>query len=217
MIMNEERRIVTRGASGRLVEKASEFIADVMPVHTEEEAAAFIESIRKKYYDARHHCYAYILNDGVIRKSSDDGEPSQTAGKPMMDILENMGLTDVCAVVTRYFGGTLLGTGGLVRAYSGALKDGLEHCEIAEVASGSLIRYSISYDLYGKISHMSESGMLYIMEQEFAQDVTVSLLVREEDCGKTAKNIENISAGRAKLLDITKAKYIIVKDKPQIL
>jgi uncharacterized YigZ family protein len=215
--MGGERRIVTKGGSGRLVEKASEFIADVVPVHSEEEAAAFIESIRKKYYDARHHCYAYILNDGSTKKSSDDGEPSQTAGKPMMDILEGMFLTDVCAVVTRYFGGTLLGTGGLVRAYSSALKDGLEHCETALVLEGELMRYTISYDLYGKISHMSESGAFYLMDQEFGQDVTVSLLVKQEDSGKTAKDMENISAGRAKMLDITKAKYIIFKDKPQVL
>ena len=215
--MSEDRRIVTRGGSGRLVEKASEFIADIVPVHSEEEAAAFIESIRKKYYDARHHCYAYILNDGSIKRSSDDGEPSQTAGKPMMDILEAMGLTDVCAVVTRYFGGTLLGTGGLVRAYSGALKDGLEHCETAAVMNGSLMRYSISYDLYGKLSHMSQSGAFYITQQDFGEDVTLTLLVREEECDKTAKDMENVSAGRAKMLDIAKTKYIIVKDKPQTI
>ena len=215
--MSEASYIITRGGTGRLVEKASEFIADVVPVHTEEEVAAFIESVRKKYYDARHHCYAYILDGGAVKRSSDDGEPSQTAGKPMMDMLEGRGLTDVCAVVTRYFGGTLLGTGGLVRAYSGALKNALEDCESAEVTDGVLMRYSISYDLYGRLTHMSESGAFYLMHQEFGQEVTLSLLVRSEDAEKTAADMVSISAGRAKSLDIAKAKYIIVKDKPQIL
>ena len=215
--MSEANYIITRGGTGRLVEKASEFIADVVPVHTEGEASAFIESVRKKYYDARHHCYAYILDGGAVKRSSDDGEPSQTAGKPMMDMLEGRGLTDVCAVVTRYFGGTLLGTGGLVRAYSGALKTALEDCESAEVTEGVLMRYSISYDLYGRLTHMSESGAFYLMHQEFGQEVTLSLLVRSEDAEKTAADMVSISAGRAKSLDIAKAKYIIVKDKPQIL
>lgn len=215
--MSEESRIIIRGGTGRLVEKASEFIADVVPVHTQEEAEAFIDSVRRKYYDARHHCYAYILDGGSVKKSSDDGEPSQTAGKPMMDLLESRGYTDVCAVVTRYFGGTLLGTGGLVRAYSGALRDGLDRCETAAVMSGALMRYTISYDLYGKLNHMSEAGAFYLLGQEFAQDVTVSLLVKEDAVERTAADMENMSAGRAKKLDIALAKYIIVKDKPQIL
>ena len=215
--MGGEKRIITKGGSGRLVEKASEFIADIIPVHSEDEAAAYIESVRKKYYDARHHCYAYILDGGNIKKSSDDGEPSQTAGKPMMDVLESMHITDVCAVVTRYFGGTLLGTGGLVRAYSGALKNGLDNCDIAPVMDGLLMKYCIGYDIYGKLSHMSESGAFYILDPTFAEDVTVTLLVESGGSDKTAKDMENISSGRAKMLDIARAKYIIVKDKPQVL
>ena len=117
--MTESSRIVYRGGTGEITEKKSRFIADIRPVSTEEEALAFIEEIRKKYWDARHHCYAYILGErGQQSRCSADGEPSQTAGRPMLDVLTGEGLTDVCAAVTRYFGGPLLGTGGLVRAYS---------------------------------------------------------------------------------------------------
>ena len=122
--MVDSYKILYKGGSGELVEKKSRFIADLCPVSSEEEALDFIEEIRKKYWDARHHCFAYIIGDrGQTARCSDDGEPSQTAGKPMMDVLAGAELHDVCAVVTRYFGGTLLGTGGLVRAYSGAVKE----------------------------------------------------------------------------------------------
>ena len=135
--MTESYRIVYTGGSGEIVEKKSRFIADIRPVSTEEEALAFIEEIRKKYWDARHHCYAYILGErGQYSRCSDDGEPSQTAGRPMLDVLAGEELTDVCAVVTRYFGGTLLGTGGLVRAYSGAVKEGISHCVLMEKSMG---------------------------------------------------------------------------------
>ena len=131
--MVDSYKILYKGGSGELVEKKSRFIADLCPVSSEEEALDFIEEIRKKYWDARHHCFAYIIGDrGQTARCSDDGEPSQTAGKPMMDVLAGAELHDVCAVVTRYFGGTLLGTGGLVRAYSGAVKEGMKNCVILE-------------------------------------------------------------------------------------
>lgn len=134
----ESYKIVYEGADGELVEKKSRFIAQIRPVASEEEAFAFIEEVRKKYWDARHHCYAYIIGERAqTARCSDDGEPSQTAGKPMMDVLAGEGLHDVCAVVTRYFGGTLLGTGGLVRAYSGAVKEALLNCSVVEKAGSA--------------------------------------------------------------------------------
>lgn len=117
--MTEQYKTVYEGGEGEIVEKKSRFIATVRPVETEEEALAFIEEMKKKYWDARHNCSAYVLGERQeLMQCSDDGEPSQTAGKPMMDVLTGAGLTNVAVVVTRYFGGTLLGTGGLVRAYS---------------------------------------------------------------------------------------------------
>ena len=112
------------GAEGEIVEKKSRFIAQIAPVETEEEAYAFIEKIKKKHYDARHNCFAFSVGAEMpLLRFSDDGEPQGTAGKPMLELIQNSGIHDICVVVTRYFGGTLLGTGGLVRAYTQATKD----------------------------------------------------------------------------------------------
>ena len=129
----ESYLILYQGGSGELTEKKSRFIANTRPVESEEEALAFVEEMRKQYWDARHNCWAYVIGDrGEKKRCSDDGEPSQTAGKPMLDVLTGSGVTNICVVVTRYFGGILLGTGGLVRAYSGAAKAGLEGSVIVE-------------------------------------------------------------------------------------
>ena len=125
--MLPEYRTIYRGGEDEIVEKKSRFIATVVPVNTEEEALEFVEKTRKKYWDARHNCFAYIIGErGQLQRCSDDGEPNGTAGKPMLDVLLGNELRNVAVVVTRYFGGTLLGTGGLVRAYSGAVKAGLD-------------------------------------------------------------------------------------------
>ena len=122
-------RVITDAGCGEIVEKKSRFIASLMPVGSEEEALAFIASVRRKYYDARHNCFAFITGeDGETERCSDDGEPSGSAGRPMLEVLRGMGLTNTAAVVTRYFGGTLLGTGGLVRAYTQAVSS---RCTVA--------------------------------------------------------------------------------------
>lgn len=119
-------KTVYEGGEGEIVEKKSRFIATVIPVKTEDEALEFIERTRKKYWNATHNCFAYVLGEQFeIQRCSDDGEPSGTAGKPMLDVLLGEEIHNAAVVVTRYFGGTLLGTGGLVRAYSGAVKEGL--------------------------------------------------------------------------------------------
>ena len=131
--MVETYKAVFTGGQGEIVEKKSRFIANVRPVETEEEALAFIEEMRKKYYDARHNCFAFCV--GVERETlrcSDDGEPSGTAGKPMLEVLTGGEIHNVAVVVTRYFGGTLLGTGGLVRAYTQATQEGLKNSQVIE-------------------------------------------------------------------------------------
>ena len=139
-------RAVYEGGQGEIVEKKSRFIATVLPIETEEEALEFIAKMKKKYWDARHNCYAYVTGDkGQIQRFSDDGEPQGTAGKPMLDILNSYGLTDCLLVVTRYFGGTLLGTGGLVRAYTDATRAGIENSDIVEKIPGR--RVDIAMDL----------------------------------------------------------------------
>lgn len=159
----EDFVLLTKGGEAELVEKKSRFIATVRPVESEEEAAAFIEEMKKKYYDARHNCSAYVLGSKAqLTRSSDDGEPSGTAGRPMLEVLLGSGIRNVAAVVTRYFGGTLLGTGGLVRAYSGVLKEALEKCETARQHFG--VRFKIRAD-YNALEKSSISLPAEILRQ----------------------------------------------------
>ena len=185
---------------GRLRKKKSRFIADIRPVSTEEEALAFIEEIRKKYWDARHHCYAYILGErGQQSRCSDDGEPSQTAGRPMLDVLTGEGLTDVCAVVTRYFGGTLLGTGGLVRAYSGAVKEGLSQCVLMEKRPGRELAVTAGYGDVGKVQYLAAQAGIETLDTVYEADVRFSFLVSLEEEGGFVKKLTEGTAGRAKI------------------
>ncbi len=144
---------VKKRGIGEIVEKKSKFIATVIPVVTNEEALAEIEALRSKYWDARHNVYAYTLLDGQMKRYSDDGEPSGTAGMPILNVLEKEELKNVLVVVTRYFGGILLGTGGLVRAYSAAAKAGIDESGIVRRTKCSLIQINCAYPLLGKIQN----------------------------------------------------------------
>ena len=144
--MESEYKIVYAGGEAQIIEKKSRFIATVVPVETEEEALAFIESLRKKYWDATHNCYAYVVGErNEIQRCSDDGEPSGTAGRPMMDVLAGAGVHNAAVVVTRYFGGTLLGTGGLIRAYSLAVQEGLAAAEVITRIPGVKLKLTAEY------------------------------------------------------------------------
>ena len=136
--------VVHRGGEGEIIEKKSRFIATVRPVETEEEAVAFINEMKKKYWDARHNCSAFVIGEHQeLTRCSDDGEPAQTAGRPMLDVLLKEGITNVAVVVTRYFGGVLLGTGGLVRAYQKAVQEGLAASVIIEKREGFISVLSV--------------------------------------------------------------------------
>ena len=198
--MTESSRIVYRGGTGEITEKKSRFIADIRPVSTEEEALAFIEEIRKKYWDARHHCYAYILGErGQQSRCSDDGEPSQTAGRPMLDVGTGEGLTEVCAVVTRCVGGTLLGTGGLVRAYSGAVKEGLSQCVLMEKRPGRELAVTAGYGDVGKVQYLAAQAGIETLDTVYEADVRFSFLVSLEEEGGFVKKLTEGTAGRAKI------------------
>ena len=160
--MLEKYKTVYQGGEGETVEKKSRFIATVIPVKTEEEAIAFIESMKKKYWNATHNCSAYVIGEQFqIQRCSDDGEPSGTAGKPMLDVLLGEEIHDTAVVVTRYFGGTLLGTGGLVRAYSGAAKEGLLASAIITRKRGIKLKIRTEYTGLGKIQYiLGERGIL---------------------------------------------------------
>lgn len=198
--MEEAYVVLYQGGSGEITEKKSRFIADLKPVSTEEEALEFIESVRKKYWDARHHCFAYrIGKDSRILKASDDGEPSQTAGKPMMDVLEGQGLHNVCVVVTRYFGGTLLGTGGLVRAYSQAVKEGLKNCVLVEKQPGIRIEIRTDYTGVGKIQYLAAQAGLTQLDARYEADVTFTYLVPAGEIDAFESQVTEKTAGRAKI------------------
>ena len=149
-------RCVLEGGCGEIVEKKSRFLATVRPVETEEEASAFIEEMKKKYWDATHNCSAFVIGRrGEITRCSDDGEPSGTAGRPMLEVLLKEGICNTAVVVTRYFGGTLLGTGGLVRAYGAAVKEGLKHSGVVTMRYGTRLQVTVNYPDVGRIQHLA--------------------------------------------------------------
>lgn len=205
-------RIVLEGGTGQIEEKKSKFIASIFPVRTEDEAAKLIEQIRKKYWDARHHCTAYIIGESKnpIMHCSDDGEPAQTAGRPMLDILLGQKLHNVLAIVTRYFGGTLLGTGGLVRAYSSAVQEGLKNSILVEKYKGILYDIKTDYSDLGKLSYLCGQRKLFILKTEYTESVMTRVLLpkmQEQEFLKKLAEVTNARAIAEKIQDIVYALY----------
>ena len=207
-------KIILETRETEIVEKKSRFIANIAAVASEEEAIEFIEKIKKKYYDARHNCYAYIIGDkGDKKKCSDDGEPQRSAGMPMMEVLENQGYFDIVAVVTRYFGGTLLGVGGLIRAYQGAVIEGLNASVSGEIHEGFRAKYRFGYDFYGKIKYIAESENIVVEDTLFDENVTMSLIFEDGESERLQKKlVEETNANIERLL-LEKIKYITVDNK----
>ncbi len=171
-------KIILKGATAEITEKKSRFIATVQSVRSQEEADDFILRTRKTFWDARHNCSAMILGQrGEISRCSDDGEPSGTAGRPMLSVLAGEELTDVCAVVTRYFGGVLLGTGGLVRAYSDAVKKAVAACLTGTRTEGIRLRIRTSYNDAGKIRYILEQRQLPLTDVSYTDMVETETLV----------------------------------------
>lgn len=207
-------KIILERTQAEIVEKKSRFIANIAPVNSEEEAIEFIEGIRKKYYDARHNCYAYIIGEnGEKKKCSDDGEPQRSAGMPMMDVLENQGYLNIVAVVTRYFGGTLLGVGGLIRVYQGAVIKALTLSKIGEIHIGVRVKYKIGYDFYGKVKYIVESENAVIEDTSFDDKVTISLIFEDKENERLQKKImEETNANVSKVFS-EKIRYITTEGK----
>lgn len=196
--MVERYKILWEGGTGELVEKKSRFIADTKPAESEEEALEFIESVRKKYWDARHHCFAYCIGDrNQIQRCSDDGEPSQTAGRPMLDVLLGEEIHNVCVVVTRYFGGTLLGTGGLVRAYSGAVQEGLKNSQVLEKCLGRRLKIETDYTGIGKIQYILGQRKLTVLNTEYTDRVKLKVMVPFSETDSLKAEITEGTNGRA--------------------
>lgn len=189
-------KTIARRAEIEISEKKSRFIATVMPVKSQEEADGFLEELRKKYWNASHNCYAYQIGErSEIQRFSDDGEPQGTAGKPILEVLKGEELRDTAIVVTRYFGGTKLGTGGLVRAYGKSAKDGILAAGIVECILMCRYRLTISYTLVGKVEYLLNENGYMIEDTSYTDDVTFYVLV-EKDLGERFKKqiIEATSA-----------------------
>jgi len=195
--MDKHYKTVREAARAEMIEKKSRFIATVRPITAEEEALALINEMKKEFSDATHNVYAYILRENNIARYSDDGEPSGTAGMPVMEVLKQENLTDVAVVVTRYFGGTLLGAGGLVRAYSKTAKLGIDAAHIATMTYGADMEITVSYDLYGKLQYLLEQEGLSMDKTTFGEEVTTSVFVRTELQETLQKKIVEASNGRA--------------------
>lgn len=191
-------KTVYTGGQGEITEKKSRFIATICPVHSEEEALAFIEKTKKKYWDARHNCYAYILGETQnCMRSSDDGEPQGTAGHPMLDVLTGQQLYDVAVVVTRYFGGVLLGTGGLVRAYSQAVQEGLLHCEIIEKKKGIPVDIVTDYTGLGKLQYMTASRQIIVLDTLYEDQVRMKILLEPAELASFHSEVMDATSGNA--------------------
>ena len=176
--MLSQYKTVYKGGEGEITEKKSRFIATVVPVHTEEEALKFIEAMKKKYWNATHNCFAYVIGEhDELQRCSDDGEPGGTAGKPMLDVLTGEEIHNAAIVVTRYFGGTLLGTGGLVRAYSSAAKQGLASSVIITKIPGVKLRLATDYAGLGKIQYIFGQRGIKILDSIYTDKVEIAALV----------------------------------------
>ncbi|MGN0316359.1 MAG: YigZ family protein [Lachnospira sp.] len=194
--------ILNSGCEAEIVEKKSRFIANLYRIESEEQAVGIINALRKKYWDARHNCYAYILGEKQeIKKFSDDGEPAGTAGKPMLDVLENSNLTDCLVVVTRYFGGVLLGTGGLVRAYQGATRAGLETANVVEVVEGISLRVDVDYNFLGKLQYICRELGIRITDTLYEDNVKNFMIMTKDIHGRFLAKLADAFSGTVEVYE----------------
>ena len=201
--MLEQYKTVFCGGEAEIIEKKSRFIATVKPVKSEEEALEFIECMRKKYWNATHNCFAYVIGEHFqVQRCSDDGEPSGTAGKPMLDVLLGEEIHNVAVVVTRYFGGTLLGTGGLVRAYSTAASMALEAGGVSVFERYIEYETTCSYSDYQKIQVILQSADTIIDSTDFGSEIVIKFAVAEDKVEKLKLNITETFAARVNLKEI---------------
>lgn len=202
---------VYKGGQGEITEKKSRFIATVRPVESEEEAVSFINETKKKYWDARHNCSAFVIGKRQeLTRCSDDGEPAGTAGRPMLDVLLKENIHNAAVVVTRYFGGVLLGTGGLVRAYQQATKAGLSASEIIEKKDGAMLFIRTDYTGIGRLQYLFAQEKLTVMDTAYEADVLVKAVIPENDKKRIEKTIIEQTNGTAKLEwgdEVTFAEY----------
>ena len=199
---------VLKNGEGKIIEKKSTFIGAVASVHSEQEALDFIATKKKEHYDARHNCFAYLVGDhNELMRSSDDGEPSGTAGRPMLDVLLGANVHNICVVVTRYFGGVLLGTGGLVRAYSKATEEGLKACTLLERHTGVHISLDVDYGLLGKVQYLLNERNIFVADSTYSDRVVFDVYVDDADAEPLKKELINQTNAQIKLEEIESCAY----------
>ena len=191
-----EYRVPAGYGVGEFVEKKSRFIGEIWPVRTEAEAREKIDQVKKRYHDARHSCWCYLLQDGTMRYS-DDGEPQGTAGQPMLEVLRREGVTDGVCVVTRYFGGVLLGTGGLARAYTRGAKEALEQAGIAVERLWSRVKISCPYRLFEALRRETERAGGLVEGQDFGAEITLEVRLPQEETEGFLERVRELSGGKA--------------------
>lgn len=216
--MLPEYRTIYQGGEDEIVEKKSRFIASVIPVENEEEALEFIEKTKKQYWDARHNCFAYVIGErGQLQRCSDDGEPNGTAGKPMLDVLLGNELRNVAVVVTRYFGGTLLGTGGLVRAYSQAVKAGLQASVMITKILGVKLHIETDYTTFGKIQYILAQRELKILDTVYTDKVELEVLIPKTELEQVMHAIMEGTNAQADMTPKEECYYAEIDGVPTVL
>lgn len=198
-------KTISNDSEAEIIEKKSKFIANIFYVETREEAEEKIKEIKKKYFDARHNCFAYSIftKDRIIERFSDDGEPSGTAGAPMLNILSSQNLRNVVVIVTRYFGGILLGTGGLVRAYTGAVQEALKNVEIIEKYLGLEVNLEVNYPNLEKLKYYLKQNEIKILSSEYLENIKVLVEISEE---KLENLLESKNELNFNLINVEKVK-----------
>lgn len=196
--MKDSYNFLYEGGQDEIVEKKSRFIGITYPIDSEEEAVMYIEECKKKYWDARHRCFAYVLGENMeLQRFSDDGEPQGTAGKPILETLLGSQVHNCLVIVVRYFGGTLLGTGGLVRAYSQAAKAGLEAGVVLEKIRGVLLNVTTDYNSIGKIQYLLGNRSIDIWKSEYGENVALQVLVPADLVDKIMEEITEVTSAKA--------------------
>lgn len=198
--MGQGFKTIIKSGTSEVIDRKSRFLGVAVSVAAEEEAQSFLDMIRKKHYDARHNCWAYVLGgDAANVRASDDGEPSGTAGRPILEAIRHAGLTDTLVVVTRYFGGTLLGTGGLVRAYTQAAEEALSDAETAQMVLSDRVMITTDYSDSGKLQYLFSQNDVRIEDSEYAEKVRFTLICAADQTTRLIKQITEATAGRAKI------------------
>lgn len=210
-------KAVYKGGEGEIIEKKSRFIATVRPVETEEEANSFIEEMRKKYWNATHNCFAYVIGiNNNIQRCSDDGEPVGTAGKPMLDVLLGADIHNIAVVVTRYFGGTLLGTGGLVRAYSKSTQEGIANSIIIEKQVGQIIIINTNYNDIGKILYIIGQMNINTLDTQYTDIVILKVIIEKNSVKDFYNKVINATNGNAKIEEQDECYFAIIEKQVKL-